>query len=96
MLWLASGLDAEPAPYLRWWGLGLAFGLGLLNKYSVVFLGVGLGVVLTLQLLAGLPLIPVFTYQLIALRALWEQPAVRKWTLEAEAAPAIRRYDDLL
>jgi glutathione S-transferase len=28
--------------------------------------------------------------------ALWQQPAVRKWTLEAEAAPAIRRYDDLL
>jgi hypothetical protein len=26
-----------------WWGLGIAFGLGLLNKYSVVFLGVGLG-----------------------------------------------------
>ena len=27
-----------------WWALGVAFGLGLMNKYSIVFLGVGLGV----------------------------------------------------
>jgi hypothetical protein len=27
-----------------WWALGLVFGLGVLNKYSLVFLGVGLGV----------------------------------------------------
>jgi hypothetical protein len=26
-----------------WWGLGMFFGLGLLNKYSVAFLGAGLG-----------------------------------------------------
>ena len=35
----------DPAASRRWWWvLGLALGLGLLNKYSMVFLAVGLGV----------------------------------------------------
>jgi hypothetical protein len=32
-----------------WWALGVAFGLGILNKYSMVFLGVGLGLGLLLS-----------------------------------------------
>ncbi|MHC4986839.1 MAG: hypothetical protein ACYTFO_11905, partial [Planctomycetota bacterium] len=42
-------------------------------------LGVGLGAILTLQMLAGLPLVLIFTYQLIALRLFWEMVSRRNW-----------------
>jgi 4-amino-4-deoxy-L-arabinose transferase-like glycosyltransferase len=42
--WIVCRL-LDPAGDRRWWwGLGVAVGIGLLNKYSMVFLGVGLGV----------------------------------------------------
>jgi hypothetical protein len=43
-LWIACRL-VDPAGNRRWWwGLGLAVGFGLLNKYSMLFLAAGLGV----------------------------------------------------
>lgn len=42
--WIVCRLVDPAADRRWWWGLGVALGLGVLNKYSVVFLGVGLGV----------------------------------------------------
>ncbi len=42
--WIVCRL-LDPAVDRRWWwALGVSLGLGLLNKYSIVFLGAGLGV----------------------------------------------------
>jgi hypothetical protein len=42
--WIVCRLLDPTADRRWWWALGVAFGLGLMNKYSIVFLGVGLGV----------------------------------------------------
>ena len=42
--WIVCRLLDPSTDRRWWWALGAAFGLGLLNKYSIVFLGVGLGV----------------------------------------------------
>ena len=42
VLWLASGLDAEPAPYLRWWGLGLAMGALVLTRENALIFVAGI------------------------------------------------------
>ena len=42
--WLVCRLLDPAADRRWWWGLGLAVGLGLLNKYSLLFLVVGLGI----------------------------------------------------
>ena len=44
LAWIVCRLLDPSADRRWWWGLGLAFGLGLLNKYSVLFVGVGLAV----------------------------------------------------
>ena len=46
--WIVCRLLAG-GPRRWWWILGTVFGLGLLNKYSLLFLGVGLGVGLLLS-----------------------------------------------
>jgi len=47
--WLVCRLLDPAADRRLWWALGATFGLGLLNKYSLAFLGVGLGVGLLLS-----------------------------------------------
>lgn len=42
--WIVCRLLDPAADRRWWWGLGISVGLGLLNKYSMVFLGVGLGI----------------------------------------------------
>lgn len=47
--WITCRLLDPDADRRWWWGLGATVGLGLLNKYSMLFLGVGLGVGLLLS-----------------------------------------------
>lgn len=47
--WIVCRLLDANSDRRWWWALGAAFGLGVLNKYSVGFLGVGLGVGLLLS-----------------------------------------------
>jgi hypothetical protein len=41
-VWIVCRLLDPTGDRRWWWGLGIAFGLGILNKYSMIFLGVGL------------------------------------------------------
>lgn len=51
--WIACRLLDPEANRRWWWALGVAVGLGLLNKYSMLFLAVGLGAGILLSPLRG-------------------------------------------
>ena len=74
-LWLAAWSPIHIAPY-AWMPVALAALERLLRAPSARH-GALLGVVLTLQLLPGYPQTSVFTYQVIALRVLWELATAR-------------------